>query len=116
MNERWALEPFPTLQPEVPPRPYRFYEALMQGYEGESVEELLPLREAIVGAFDVLSEYEAYVVDASHFRGLSVRAIGRELGRSKSSVFRARQRAFRKLANALVDNPLVRERLNRERP
>jgi len=108
MTERWAMEPFPTLQPEVPPRPYRFYEALMQGYEGESIEELLPLREAITNAFEVLTDYEAYVVDATHYRGLSVRAIGKELGRSKSSIFRARQRAFRKLAEALNDHPAVR--------
>lgn len=106
--ERWALEPFPTLQPEVPPRPYRFYEGLMQNYEGDSVEELLPLREAITQAFDLLTDYECYVLDASHYRGLSVRAIGRELGRSKSSVFRARQRGFAKLAVALRDNPAVR--------
>lgn len=106
--DRWALEPFPVLQPEVPPRPYRFYQALMEGYEGESVEELLPLREAIADAFSVLTDYELYVMDASHYRGLSVRAIGRELGRSKSSVFRARQRAVRKLADHLRDDPTVR--------
>lgn len=110
--DRWALEPFPVLQPEIPPRPYRFYEALMQGYDGESVEELLPLREAIVDAFDILSDYEAYVIDATHYRGLSVRAIGKELGRSKSSVFRARQRGFTKLANALKNDPAVRGYLN----
>lgn len=110
--DRWALEPFPVLQPEIPPRPYRFYEALMQGYDGESVEELLPLREAIHNAFDVLTEYEAYVMDASHYRGLSVRAIGKELGRSKSSVFRARQRAVGKLADHLKNDPTVKGYLN----
>lgn len=108
MSDRWALEPFPVLQPEVPPRPYRYYEALMQGYDGNSVEELLPLREAVTKAFDVLTDYECYVLDATHYRGLSVRAIGKELGRSKSSVFRARQRGFEKLRNALRDDPSVR--------
>jgi len=102
MSERWAYEPFPTLQPEVLPRPYRYYEGLMQDAEELSVEEMLPLREAIADAFEELTDYESYVVDASIYRGLSVRAIGRELGRSKSSVFRARQRGYRKLASALL--------------
>lgn len=103
------MEPFPTLQPEVMPRPYGFFEALMQGYEGNSVEEMLPLRESIARAFDVLDEYERYVFDASHYRGLSVRSIAREINRSKSSVYRARQRGLKKLAAKLIEDPLVRE-------
>lgn len=114
MNERWALEPFPTLQPEVPPRPYTVWQKLVEGYDGDSEEELLPLRRVIDEAFEVLTDYEVYVVNASQ-RGLSVRAIGRDLGRSKSSVFRARQRAYRKLADKLASDPLVQGWLKRGR-
>lgn len=115
MSERWAMEPFPTLQPEVYPRPYGYYEGLMQNYDGETVEELYPLRLAVIDALDSLTDYETYVFEASHYRGMSVRAIGRELGRSKSSVFRARQRAVAKLQARLRDNPTVRGYLS-ERP
>lgn len=107
-NERWAMEPFPTLQPEVPPRPYSMYQAMMEGYDGDSFQELLPLWDAIIDAFSVLTDFEAYVVAASQ-NGLSVRAIGRDLGTSKSSVFRARQRAYKKLADELAEHPLVKE-------
>ena len=109
------MEPFPVLQHEIPKKPYHFYQALMEDYDGSSVEELLPLRERITAAFDQLTDYEAYVMDRTVYQNLSVRAIGRELGRSKSSVFRARQRAVRKLADTLRHDPLVRGYLNDRR-
>ena len=87
------------------------YGALMSCAPGEEPEqsmlELFALKEAIADAFEVLTEEEAWVFNAVISEGLSYRTIGRQLNASKSSVFRTKKRAVRKLQHALKDHPAV---------
>lgn len=93
------------------------YEALMSCAPGDEPEqsqvELLPLKEAIADAFEVLTEEEAWVFNSAVIEGNSYRTIARQLNASKSSIFRTKKRAARKLAWALRDHPEVTAQLER---
>ena len=79
----------------------------------QSMLELFALKEAIADAFDVLTEEEVWVFNAVVSEGLSYRTIGRQLNASKSSVFRTKKRAVRKLQHALKNHPVVIAQLER---
>lgn len=82
---------------------------------GVTQEELLPLREVIVSSIGaVLSERERRVFDALFIERLPLRAVGNQLGLSKSQVARVRDAATRKLREDLKDHPLVRPLLKDE--
>lgn len=98
-------------------RPDTPLEALMSAAPGDveqqSQIELLALKEAIGEAFEVLTAEETWVFDAVVIEGLSYRTVGRQLNTSKSSVFRTKNRAVRKLRMALENHPAVINQLNR---
>lgn len=98
-------------------RPDTPIEALMCAAPGDveqqSQIELLGLKEAIGAAFAVLTEEETWVFDSIVIEGLSYRSVGRQLNTSKSSVFRTKQRAVRKLRMALENHPAVIHQLQR---
>lgn len=98
-------------------RPDTPLEALMSCAPGDVEEqsqmELLALKEAIGQAFEVLTDEETWVFDAVVIEGLSYRAVARQLNTSKSSIFRTKQRATRKLRMALENHPAVIHQLQR---
>jgi DNA-binding NarL/FixJ family response regulator len=77
--------------------------------------ELFALKEAIADAFEVLTEEETWVFNGVN-EGLSYRTIARQLNASKSSVFRTKKRAVRKLQHALQNHPAVVMQLERLKP
>jgi RNA polymerase sigma factor (sigma-70 family) len=95
------------------------YGALMSCAPGDEPEqsqvELFALKEAIADAFEVLTEEEAWVFNGVN-EGLSYRTIARQLNASKSSVFRTKKRAVRKLQQALQNHPAVVMQLERLKP
>lgn len=100
-----------TKRPDTP------MEALMSAAPGDveqqSQMELLALKEAIADAFAVLTAEETWVFDAVVIEGLSYRTVGRQLNTSKSSVFRTKNRAVRKLRMQLKNHPAVIHQLQR---
>lgn len=92
-------------------RPDTPFEALMTASPWSAVEhssiEGLALREIISDAFSVLTEEETFVFDGIVIEGLSYRTLARELKTSKSSVFRTKKRAIRKLQMALENDPEI---------
>jgi RNA polymerase sigma factor (sigma-70 family) len=95
------------------------YGALMSCAPGDEPEqsqvELFALKEAIADAFEVLTEEETWVFNGVN-EGLSYRTIARQLNASKSSVFRTKKRAVRKLQHALQNHPAVVMQLERLKP
>lgn len=98
-------------------RPATPMEALMSAAPGDEEQqsqiELLALKEAIADAFTVLTQEETWVFDAVCIEGLSYRTVGRQLNTSKSSVFRTKNRAVRKLRLQLENHPAVIQQLQR---
>jgi RNA polymerase sigma factor (sigma-70 family) len=93
------------------------YGALMACAPGDEPEqsqlELFAVKEAIADAFSVLTQEEAWVFDSVVIEGLSYRSIARQLNTSKSSIFRTKKRAVRKLQHALQNHPAVVMQLER---
>jgi len=79
---------------------------------GPSRLELLSLREIIADAMDSeLKPIELWVFNAVYVERKSLRSIGRDLARSKSTVARIRDSARTKLQNELLKNPLIQDYL-----
>ena len=93
------------------------YGALMSCAPGNEPEqsqvELFALKEAIADAFEVLTEEETWVWNGVVSEGLSYRTLARQLNASKSSIFRTKKRAGRKLQHALQNHPAVVMQLER---
>jgi RNA polymerase sigma factor (sigma-70 family) len=91
------------------------WEALSQappGVEPEAAhQEMEALREAIIDAYDQLTEKERFVCDSELFERLSLSQVASRIGRSKTQSRRIRMQAMAKLAVILKDHPLVVARL-----
>lgn len=98
-------------------RPYTHIEALMQCAPGQepdlSQSELLYLRDILQDAIEQLTDDERLVFDACTSSRRSLRNIAAELGWSKSGIAVIRDRAITKLQTALIDNPTIKDYLNR---
>lgn len=93
-------------------------EALMQAPPSETPllarEELLPLRDVIADAMDqVLTPRERWVFERSVIERQPLRGIAADLGLCKSVIDRTKQRAARKLSDALVSEPRIEKYLRR---
>jgi transcriptional regulator with XRE-family HTH domain len=98
-------------------RPETPLQALMEAAPGnhpeQSWEEFQPLREAIAAAIDQLEPQDKFVIEALYAEGLSLRELGERLGlKSKGHISRIRNNAFNNLTPLLLNQPLIRERLN----
>lgn len=78
-------------------------EALPHHEADTSKEETLLLREALCDAFSILNPRERWLFEAIHYRRLSTRAAGAEIGLSKTVAHRVFQRATQKLQDELAD-------------
>jgi hypothetical protein len=97
-------------------RPATPLEALMQAAPGEeprtSSVELLDLREAIQDALEsAVTAEEAWVFNALVVERMSLRHLGRQLNRPKTTIARIRDRAIAKLQTRLLQDPAIRDRL-----
>lgn len=95
-----------------PDNEFEALQAAPPGCEPEaSREEVEALREAIIDAYDSLSEKERFVCDAELFERLSLSQVGERIARSKTQSRRIRVKAMEHLRELLKDHPLVKERL-----
>ena len=89
--------------------------ALMEAAPGEqpstAYESGMLLREVIVDAIDAMSERDRWIFEGLVYRRLSLRQLGRELGLSKSYIFKRRNEILAHLRAALQDHPLIQEAL-----
>ena len=88
------------------------YEALMStpaGYEPEiSQLEILHLRDVINDAIeDTLTPLELWVFNAVVVERKSLRSLGAQIGRPKTTVARIRDNAIKKVRRSLKDHPAI---------
>ena len=92
------------------------YDALMRTAPGvepeESIEEQNELREILADALDSLTEEEQWIYLMLTTVRLSLRFVGLVLGVPKTTLARRRDRIIQKLQEALMESPLVRERIH----
>ena len=97
-----------------PRRPETPIEALMSAMPGdepeESLEEFIPVRDAINECVEMLEEQDRFVVEAVFFECISLDTLGERLGVSKTHAWRLRNAALDKLKLILLQNPTVLER------
>jgi len=103
-DDRWATENVPltelaALQEAGPNEPER------------SQEERAALQEIVLDSLSVLSEEEAWLLNALLFERLSLREVQRAIGIPKTTVARYRDKILAKLRVALADNPAIRDYL-----
>jgi len=77
----------------------------------ESIEELQPLREAVVNCIEQLSEQDQFIVNAVNSEFLSYEQLGKRLGVSKPHAWRLKNNAYAKLQQLLTMHPLVRKKV-----
>jgi len=100
-------------------RPFTPYESIMcapPGVEpGISQMELIHLRDILNDAIeDVLTPLELWIFNAIFIERQSLRALGRQINRPKTTVARIRDGAVKKLREALQDNPSIVEYLENQ--
>lgn len=94
-------------------------EALMSAAPFEPIEssqmEMLALRDVLQDALDdVLTPLELWVFNALVVERKSLRSLGRQINRPKTTIARIRDGAFRKLREHLQDTPAIRSYLERD--
>lgn len=97
-------------------KPETALQALLECAPGEepeaSIEELLPIREAVANAIERLPKRLQYVIEAIHMERLSYQQLGDRMAISKTHAYRLTKEAENLLRQILSTNQLVRERLN----
>lgn len=78
----------------------------------ESQEERIQLQNIVLDAFDDLSEWEIWLLNALLFERRSLREVGRMLKIPKSTIAGKRDHILRKLKRRLENHPLVQEYLS----
>ena len=107
------------VSPPLPERPnleyHTFFEALMQtvGKDEipESLEERVPLREAIHRSVERLGEPGKSMIEAYFYEGIGYRGVERRTGISKSQAQRMMPEIVDQLRQLLLEEPLVRARV-----
>lgn len=77
-----------------------------------SIKQLLPLKELLAIAIDRLPEEERQVIELVVLAGMSIRQTANQLHKSKSHIWRVRDRALIRLRTELIQHELVREYLH----
>lgn len=99
-------------------RPETALQALLETAPGEepetSIEELIPIREAVAAAIERLPPRLRFVIEAIHMERLSYQQLANRMGISKTHAFRLTKDAEECLRQMLNSNQLIRERLNLE--
>jgi DNA-directed RNA polymerase specialized sigma24 family protein len=92
-------------------RPTNEYDALMRTAPNHeavaSIEERMVARDQIGKSSDCLSDEELWVFNALVVEGLSLRSVARQISAPKTTIARIRDRAARKLREALQDQEPV---------
>jgi hypothetical protein len=78
----------------------------------DSLQQIAPARAAVRRAIDSLPLFDQYVIEASHFERLSIRAIAFRIGVEKSQAQRLIARVNNRLATALLEQPAIARKVN----
>lgn len=105
---------------EDPHRPETDIQALMEAAPFQEPErskrERLALRDTLADAIDSLEPIEQWIFEATVIERRSYRQVARDIGYSKSSIHRIRDRAIRKLQEILREDENVSRYLATQRP
>ena len=111
-----ADRPTLAVRPWTQRRPENRYDALMRAEPGvepeESIEEQDELREILADALDSLTAEDQWIFLMLTTVQLSLRFVGRVLDVPKTTLARRRDRIIQKLQAALLESPLVQERIH----
>lgn len=77
----------------------------------ESVDELMQLQEAVARHIDALDERDRWIVNACISEGKSLQTIAKELGYTKTHVWRLRNQAFEKLRKSMSSDTQIISRI-----
>ena len=77
----------------------------------ESLIELQPLREAVAVCIEELNEEDRWIINGIMSESLSLQQIAKQLGVTKTHVWRLRNRAFERLQNIMERHPEIRRRV-----
>lgn len=104
-----------SIRPWTQRRPDNIYDALMRSAPGvepeESVAEQDELREILADAIEALTEDEQWIFLMLSTARLSLRFVGSVLGVPKTTLARRRDRIIQKLQAALLESPVIHERI-----
>ena len=104
-----------SIRPWSQRRPENLYDALLRAQPfdepEESIAEQDELREILADALDCLTPEEQWIFRMLTTVRLSLRFVGLVLGVPKTTLARRRDRIIRKLQAALMESPLVQERV-----
>ena len=96
-------------------RPENRYDAVLRSAPGvepeESIAEQDELREILADALEDLTEEEQWIFLMLTTVRLSLRFVGRVLGVPKTTLARRRDRIIQKLQAALLESPVIHERI-----
>jgi hypothetical protein len=117
MNREVLLDPQGSNMP-YKKRAFTPYEALMSAAPGQEIEpsqlEMLALRDILQDALEeTLTPIELWIFNSYVVERQSLRVLGRQINRPKTTVARMRDNAVKKLRVALQDHPLIIEYLER---
>jgi len=105
-----------SIRPWSQRRPENLYDALVRAAPFQEIEESIAeqdeLREILADAVDELTEEEQWIFLMLTTVRLSLRFVGRVLDVPKTTLARRRDRIIQKLQAALLESPLVQERVN----
>ena len=89
-----------TKAPDTP------YEALMSAEPHQepdiSVIEMLAMRDVLLDAMNILDEEETWVVNSLVFERMSIRQVAAQIGTSKSTILRIKDRAMKKMREHML--------------
>ena len=115
MGPAQADRPALAVRPWAQRRPENRYEALLLSAPGvepeESIAEQDELREIVADAMDCLTEEERWIFHMLTTVRLSLRFVGHVLGVPKTTLARRRDRIIQKLQAALLESPVIHERI-----
>lgn len=98
-----------------PRRPGTRTEALMQAAPlaepQQSLEDVEPIREAVIAKMALLEEQDRFILEAIFFEGISQRELGRRLGLQKSYTGRLVARAKERFERILLTSTIIQERV-----
>ena len=97
------------------PRAENEYQALMETLPFEEpdtpIVDLLPLKEVIADAWDLLDPREQFVLNSLLIEKRSLRELGRMMSLGKSRVHQIKLEAIVKLQDTLSLDPIVKEKI-----
>jgi DNA-directed RNA polymerase specialized sigma subunit len=97
-------------------RPDNELQALMEAAPNEptdsSLEEIEPLKNAVIDCIEMLSPQDKFIIEAINYEQLTYQELGTRMGISNVHAWRLKNDAFKRLKELLSNHPVIQEYLN----